>query len=179
MAENKLLEIATDTMINLYNLDETEYAMFKFSEGAKNVQIGMTNGEVPLVATFPREFLAWREMEKWNDSKKEDYVRHHMMNGMDLPEVVAANWAHIIKIVEQNPRGNVMSEENLRDLEIEDGSLEMDDALIEEEADSELNTPIEATEPEPEEQELIGEEMLEQEKEEKPKTKKKVVKKKK
>lgn len=178
MAENLMLDTATNAMINKFNLDENDYSMFKFNDGSKNVTIGMTNGEVSLTAVFPRDYLRLEEMQAWDDSKKEDYVRHHMMNDLEIPEILEIEWAHIIKLVQDNPRGRVeMTEDKLRELEISDGSLEETDAVVEQE-ESDLNTPVEISAADPSQAEETAEE-FEAKVEGKKKPKKKVGKKKK
>lgn len=120
-----MLEIAITTMINRFNLDETEYSMFKFSEGQKNVTIGMTNGDIPLTASFPRDFLRLEEMQTWSEGKIEMWMRNAMMNGTDVPEILLEKFPSIYQRVLDNPRGEVvLSEEELRELELADGSLE-------------------------------------------------------
>lgn len=75
MAENPLVDLAIDVMINRYGLDEEQYTLFKFSEGAKAVTIGMTNGEVPLTATFPTPVMEFEKMKRWSIEKKILYLR--------------------------------------------------------------------------------------------------------
>lgn len=123
MSENTLLETATTVMINKFNLDEIDYAMFKYSEGKKNVTIGMTNGEIPVTATFPRDFLRLEEMKTWSEGKVEMWMRNAMMNGTDIPDVLIEEFPTLYQKIMDNPRGEVMlTEEELRELEIEDGS---------------------------------------------------------
>lgn len=103
MAENLLLDLAITVMVDTYNLDENEYAMFKFSEGSKSVTLGMTNGEVPITVTFPRDFLRFEEMKRWSDEKKTLYVRHQIENGLDIPEELAEAFHYIVMQVELPP----------------------------------------------------------------------------
>lgn len=123
-----MLDLATTVMINKFNLDETEYSMFKFSEGKKSVTIGMTNGEIPVTVTFPRDYLRFEEMKAWDDKKKEAFVRHAMEQDMAIPEELNESFGHIIDMVfagksllaDPTP---VMTEEELTEVEKEEGSL--------------------------------------------------------
>lgn len=127
MSENLMLDLATTVMINKFHLDETEYSMFKFSEGKKSVTIGMTNGEIPITVTFPRDYLRFEEMKAWDDKKKEAFVRHAMENDLAIPEELADDFGHIISMVFEGKTltetSSVMTEEELTEVEKEDGSL--------------------------------------------------------
>jgi hypothetical protein len=86
MAENLLIDLAQTVMIEKYGLEEETYKLFKFSETAKTVTIGMTDDEIPVSVTFPREFLRFEEMKRWDYAKKELFIKGLIEHGKELPE---------------------------------------------------------------------------------------------
>jgi hypothetical protein len=88
MAENPLIDLAQTVMIEKYGLCEQSYALVSFSEGAKTISVKMSDGEIPVQAWFPRDFLRLEEMKRWTYEKKEKYVIGLVSEGMDLrPEL--------------------------------------------------------------------------------------------
>ena len=96
MAENRLLEIAQTVMIERFGLDETEYKLFKYSEGSKAITIGMTNGVIPITASFPLEFMRYEQIKRWDDERKEAYLRSLIAEGKELPEELLDSFRHLL-----------------------------------------------------------------------------------
>lgn len=88
MAENPLIDLAQTVMIEKYGLEEETYALLSFSEGSKAISIKMTDGEIPVQAWFPRDFLRFEEMKRWDYNKKELFVKNLVEEGMNLPEAL-------------------------------------------------------------------------------------------
>jgi hypothetical protein len=86
MADNPLIDLAQTVMVEKYGLDEHEYSLFKFSEGQKNITVGMSNGDIPVTASFPREFLRFEEMKRWDYPRKELFVKGLIKDGLEFPE---------------------------------------------------------------------------------------------
>lgn len=103
MAENPLLDLAQTVMIEKYGLNELEYALVSFTDGAKAVSIKMSDGYIPLSAAFPREFLKFEEMKRWTEAKKEAYVRYALDNDMEIPEPLLDSFHSAMVRVELNP----------------------------------------------------------------------------
>jgi hypothetical protein len=88
MAENPLIDLAQTVMIEKYGLDEETYALLSFSEGSKSISVKMSDGEIPVQAWFPRDFLRLEEMKRWDYEKKERYITGLVNEGMTLrPEL--------------------------------------------------------------------------------------------
>ena len=96
MAENQLLDVAQTVMIERFGLDETEYKLFKYSEGSKAITIGMTNGVIPVTASFPLEFMVYEQIKRWDDEKKEAYLRNLIAAGKELPEELLDSFHHLL-----------------------------------------------------------------------------------
>lgn len=94
MAENKLLDLAQTVMLEKYGLDEMEYSIVSFSEGNKAVSIKMSDGWIPVSASFPREFLKVEEMKRWDHNKKVLYLKYLENEGHELPEELADSFHH-------------------------------------------------------------------------------------
>lgn len=86
MAENLLLDVSQTVMIERYGLDETEYKIVSYTEGAKNVTIRMSNDVIPVSASFPIGFMVFEQMKRWSEEKKELYLRNLIADGRELPE---------------------------------------------------------------------------------------------
>lgn len=100
MAENLLIDLAQTVMIEKYGLDELEYSLVSFSEGSKTVSVKMSDGYIPVQAWFPRDFLRFEEMKRWDDAKKELYVRHAINNELEIPPQIQDAFHDIIMKVE-------------------------------------------------------------------------------
>ena len=96
MAENQLLDVAQSVMIERFGLDETEYKLFKYSEGSKAITIGMTNGVIPVTASFPLEFMWYEHVKRWDDERKEAYLRSLIAEGKELPEELLDSFRHLL-----------------------------------------------------------------------------------
>lgn len=96
MADNQLLDIAQTVMIERFGLDETEYKLFKYSEGSKAITIGMTNGIIPVTASFPLEFIQYECVKRWDDDRKEAYLRSLIASGKELPEELLDSFRHLL-----------------------------------------------------------------------------------
>lgn len=96
MAENQLLDLAQSVMIERFGLDETEYKLFKYSEGSKAITIGMTNGVIPVTASFPLEFMWYEHVKRWDDERKEAYLRSLIAEGKELPEELLDSFRHLL-----------------------------------------------------------------------------------
>lgn len=147
MAENLLLDLAITVMVENYNLDEHEYSMFKFNEGSNAISIGMTNGEVPVSAVFPRDYLRFEEMKRWDDSKKEMYVRHQIAEDLPIPNELSESFHHILMMVEMpsNKEAFISEEQALKLAGIEI-SVERENARSEEPTEETAEEFVEKTE---------------------------------
>jgi hypothetical protein len=113
MAENPLLDLVQDVMINKYKLEEQDYAIFKFSEGNNAVTVGMTDGHIPITVSFPKSFLALEEVKRMSEVDKVKFFRKLEIAGKDIPEELFEEFDKI---------AHLMSEENA---EIGDGELKL------------------------------------------------------
>lgn len=70
MAENPMLDLAQTVMIERYGLDEQKYSIVSFSEGAKACTIKMSDGWIPVSASFPLSFLEFEKIKRMNADEK-------------------------------------------------------------------------------------------------------------
>jgi hypothetical protein len=103
MADNPLLELAQTVMIEKYGLDEIDYSLVSFTDGAKAVSIKMSDGYIPVSASFPREFLRYEEMKRWTEAKKEAYIRYLEQEGQSLPDELTDSFHLAMTKVLNNP----------------------------------------------------------------------------
>lgn len=141
MAENPLVDLAIDVMINRFGLDETEYTLFKFSEGAKAVTIGMTNGEVPVTVTFPTSVMEIEKIKRWSLEKKVLYLRSLRESEEQLDPALNDVFYEAMLEMEM-PR-----DKKSRNVEEEVAAAAMDEESVEEIHEKELSEDVE---PEPE-----------------------------
>jgi hypothetical protein len=103
MADNPVLDLAQTVMIEKYGLSEIDYSIVSFTDGAKNVTIKMSDGNIPVQASFPREFLRYEEMKRWTEAKKEQYVRYLLQENNDIPDELVDSFHNAMIRVELNP----------------------------------------------------------------------------
>jgi hypothetical protein len=120
MAENPLIDLAQTVMIERYGLEEETYALVSFSEGAKTIGIKMSDGAIPVQAWFPRDFLRYEEMKRWEFEKKELYVKSLISNGMELPEELMEDEVFEQLYIRLGMQESVSSEKMTFDLEAGD-----------------------------------------------------------
>ncbi|AEZ50515.1 hypothetical protein F400_gp068 [Bacillus phage BCD7] len=128
MAENQMLDIATEVMINRFGLDETEYQMFTFNEGANAVSIGMTNGTTPVKVSFPKDDLQFELMKKWDLARKEAYVKNHIEHNLDFPEKVLED-TEFMQIITRVGMGLPASEDGI-DIDSIRANMKAGDKLV-------------------------------------------------
>jgi len=83
-------------MYERYGLEETEYKLFKYSEGQRAVTIGMTDGVTPVTVSFPIDDMVLEQKKRWDDNKKEIYLRHLIEEGKSLEEELLDSFHHIM-----------------------------------------------------------------------------------
>jgi hypothetical protein len=136
MADNPLLELVQDVMINKYKLDEQEYSIFKFSEGSKAVTVGMTDGDIPITVSFPKWFLALEEVKRMSEVDKVKFFRKLEIAGKDIPEELFEEFdkiAHLmndetgdigeLKLIVNDGEGNTLELEAEEITEYKDGEV--------------------------------------------------------
>lgn len=119
MAENLYLELAIDVACERYNLDEQEWTMFTFTDGAKAISVGLEHTEsgAKVRCSFPREEIRFEEMKRWSFEKKLAYVRGLTEAGKELDEKLVDSFHDVMlkldlpTTVEQSEDDTVLVEE--------------------------------------------------------------------
>lgn len=96
MAENIYLDLTVAVACERYELDEHEWALFTFTDGAKNITVGLENMQTgaKIRATFPREEIRFEEMKRWDEPKKVLFLQNMIENGKELPPQLVDSFQH-------------------------------------------------------------------------------------
>ena len=118
MAENLYLDLAITVACERYNLDENEWTLNSFTDGAKTISVQLESYEgCKIKASFPREEIRFEEIKRWSDEKKIAYVRGLTEAGKELDEKLVDSFHDVMlklelpTVVEPSEEYSVLVEE--------------------------------------------------------------------
>lgn len=105
MSENKILDLVMEVTIQRYELEELDWSMQSFNDGAKTISVGLYNPTTgaKLRASYDREDIRFEEMKRWDDNKKLLYVKELDNLGMELPPQLVEYFAEAVAKLELDP----------------------------------------------------------------------------
>lgn len=96
MTENLYLDLTLSLACRQYNLDEHDWVLQTFTDGAKSITVGLEhrmNG-AKLRCSFPREEIRFEEMKNWSEEKKLAYLTGMLKDGHTLPPQLVDSFQH-------------------------------------------------------------------------------------